>query len=65
MEREPNQPLENNPTESSANLHQIAAVATPVTLTEFSDWLDGELDKLEAKWKKWAAPNASRFTRSR
>jgi hypothetical protein len=35
----------------------------PVKLQEFTEWLDGELDRLVERWQHLAAPRASRSGR--
>jgi hypothetical protein len=53
--------------------HRSAAIETEVAqltaaeeqaLAEFGHWLDGELDRLVARWIHLAAPNASRRERA-
>jgi hypothetical protein len=53
--------------------HRSSAIETEVAqltaaeeqaLAEFGHWLDGELDRLVARWIHLAAPNASRGERA-
>ena len=45
-----------------AEVAQLTA-AEELALVEFGDWMDGELDRLVARWIHLAAPNASRRER--
>lgn len=38
----------------------VMVVATPAKEAIFAEWIDGELEKLVAKWIHLAAPNATR-----
>ena len=51
------------PTENkleTTNAAEVVVVATPAAEALFADWIDGELEKLVAKWIHLAAPNAKR-----
>ena len=60
MEKQPvqQQPLA-QPTTSGHELVSAAVLPEP-DVTVFADWLDGELEKLVARWIHLAAPNAAR-----
>jgi hypothetical protein len=58
---------------NSSSGHQTAALDTAnpefseaeeQALNEFSQWMDGELEQLVARWAHLAAPNASRRARA-
>ncbi|MBS0208820.1 MAG: hypothetical protein JSS27_07695 [Planctomycetes bacterium] len=52
---------ESNEPESGNRPVTKAVLAKPRTIEEFSAWMDEELELLEARWIRYASPNARRM----